>query len=147
MMVQPCGPMLKFAFLFGGFSASRAKKKENGEGKEEKRGAGNETAGRIMRAEWMYIFWRDYCRFSAAARTILARGDKWRPWSPIGVKTARFVSVTNAGASRCISTHATSPIKIIFCRINCHCTFDSEKCREKWTERFRIEDENVTRAK
>lgn len=42
-MVQPraCGPMLKFAFLSGGFSAPGAKKRG---WKDEEGGAGDETA-------------------------------------------------------------------------------------------------------
>lgn len=83
--------------------------------REETHAKGREmtTSGaRIMCAEWMYIFSRDYCRFSAATRTILARAraDKWHPWLSIGAKTARFVSVTYARAPACIE-NAVSPEK------------------------------------
>lgn len=117
---RACGPMLKFAFLSDGFSAPRAKKRKGaragrGGGRRGMRRRGRTV--RIMRAEWMYIFWRDYCRFSAAARAILARGDKWRPWSPIGAKTARFVSVTSASArARARPVHRGASLHIEACR-------------------------------
>lgn len=78
----------------------RESKTKKGE-KKERSSRGNNTAAREGSGGRMYIFWRDYCRFSAAVRTILASPTNGVPDHPLPLKLCVLHPLrTAAGAKR-----------------------------------------------